>query len=102
DNAIQSIQRTLALRELIEAEQVAVSEEQVSGEIDKIAGRFGEQAAAFRSIYESGSMRDNLRSDLLYRQVMERITTIGKGEAPELAADTSVSDEESSEEGESA
>lgn len=103
DNAVASIKRSLAVRELIRAEQLTISDEQVSSEIDKIAAQFGEQAAAFRSIYEGGTMRDNLRNDLLYRQVMERIASIGKGEAPELVAESPESGEEDSEEqGESA
>lgn len=105
DNAIESIKRSLAMRELIQQERLAVTEEQVSAEIDKIAERFGEQAAAFRSIYEGGSMRANLRSDLLYRQLTERLAAIAKGEAPELPTpgtetETTLSEEETDEEGE--
>lgn len=103
DSAVANIKRSLAVRELIRAEQITISDEQVTSEIDKIATQFGAQAAAFRSIYEGGTMRDNLRNDLLYRQVMERIASIGKGEAPELVAESPEAGEEDSEEqGESA
>jgi FKBP-type peptidyl-prolyl cis-trans isomerase (trigger factor) len=90
------------MRELISQEGLEVSDEQVNAEIDRIAERFGEQAAAFRGIYETGAMRDNLRSDLLYRQLTERIAAIAKGEAPEKpepAAETTIVDE-STDEGE--
>lgn len=100
DSAVESIKRSLTLRQLIEAEQLSVSDEEIDEEIEKIAGRFGEQAAAFRSIYQGGTMRDNLRSDLLYRKATERIASIAKGEAPELAAVST--DDDSNEEGESA
>ena len=103
DNAVSSIKRSLTMRELIRQEGLEVSDEQVSAEIDKIAERFGEQAAAFRGIYENGPMRDNLRSDLLYRQLTERMAAIGKGEAPakpELTTETTLVDEQSTDEGE--
>lgn len=102
DNAVSSIKRSLTMRELIRQEGLEVTDEQVNEEVDRIAGRFGEQAAAFRGIYESGAMRDNLRSDLLYRQLTERVAAIAKGEAPpkpELAAQTTLADEESMDEG---
>jgi trigger factor len=104
DNAVESIKRSLTMRELIRQEGLEVTDEQVNAEIDRIAERFGEQAAAFRGIYESGPMRENLRSDLLYRQLTERVAAIGKGEAPEkpqLAAETTaLADEENTDEGE--
>jgi trigger factor len=104
DNAVSSIKRSLTMRELIRQEGLEVTDEQVNAEIDKIAERFGEQAAAFRGIYETGAMRDNLRSDLLYRQLTERVAAIAKGEAPakpELAAETTtLTDEQSTDEGE--
>jgi trigger factor len=96
DSAVSSIKRSLTMRELIRQEGIEVTDEQVNAEIDRIAERFGEQAAAFRGIYESGAMRDNLRSDLLYRQIVERVVAIAKGEAPdkpELAAETTLADE---------
>ena len=91
------------LRELIRQEGLEVTDEQVNAEIDRIAERFGEQAAAFRGIYETGAMRDNLRSDLLYRQMTERVAAIAKGEAPEKpepTAETTLVDETSTDEGE--
>jgi trigger factor len=107
DPAIESIKRSLAMRELIRAEGLAVTDEQIEAEIDKVISRFGEQAAAFRSIYDNETMRDNLRNDLLYRQLTERLVGIGKGEAPALTADvgeeTSIESNEGSEsEGETA
>ncbi len=105
DNAVDSIKRSLVMRQLIQDEQLTVTDEQVDEEIEKIASRFGEQAAAFRSIYQGGTMRDNLRSDLLYRQVTARIAAIAKGEAPELAEKAPVSttdDDSTTEQGESA
>lgn len=104
DNAVNSIKRSLTMRELIRQEGLEVTDEQVNAEIDRIAARFGEQAAAFRGIYATGAMRDNLRSDLLYRQLTERVVAIAKGEAPakpEPAIETTtLADEESTDEGE--
>jgi trigger factor len=85
ESAVASIKRSLTLRELIKAERLVVDEAMVNAEVDRIAGRFGEQADAFRGMYSSGAMRDNLRNDLGYRLIIERVASIGKGEAPVLS-----------------
>lgn len=98
DNAIASIKRSLAMRELIQRENVSATDDDISAEIDRIAERFGEQAAAFRSIYESDQMRDNLRNDVAMRKLNERLAAIAKGEAPELETSDSGAENVSSEE----
>lgn len=103
DNAIETIKRSLALRELMDAEAIEVVEADLDAEIDKIVAQFGEQAAAFRSIYDNPNMRENLHNDLSNRKVMERIASIAKGEAPaievnETAGDAAPDEVESSEE----
>ena len=82
DNAVATVQRSLVLRELTEAESIEVTEADLDAEIDKVVAQFGAQAAAFRSIYDNPNMRRNLQSDLLNRKVMDRIVGIAKGEEP--------------------
>ena len=83
DNAIELIKHSLAIAELQSAENIEVSEEALEAEIDRNVTRFGEQAAAFRSIYDNPGMRQNLRSELQSRQVMERVASIARGELTE-------------------
>lgn len=93
DNAVETIKRSLALRELTEAEGIDVTEADMEAEIDRIVAQFGEQAAAFRSIYDNDNMRSNLHGDLLNRKVMDRIASIAKGENPVTEAAAEVTTE---------
>ena len=83
DNAIELIRHSLAMAELQRAENIEVSEAALGAEIDRNVARFGEQAAAFRSIYDNPGMHQSLRSELQSRQVMERIASIARGELTE-------------------
>jgi trigger factor len=107
DTAVATIKRSLLLGEMIRAEQITVMDEDLDAEIDRISAQFGEQAGAFRSIYNNASMRDNLHNDLLNRRVMDRVVSIAKGEAPALADPTpevmpETNEEDTPEEGDSA
>ena len=80
DNAIDLIRQSLTMGELLRAENIGVSEEALEEEIGRSVARFGEQAEAFRSIYDNPGMRQSLRNELQTRQVMERIASIARGE----------------------
>ena len=84
DNAIELIRHSLAMAELQRAENIEVSEAALGAEIDRNVARFGEQAAAFRSIYDNPGMRQSLRNELQSRQVMECIASIARGELAEM------------------
>ncbi len=88
DNAIEVIRNSLAMAELQLAEKIEVSEEAIEAEIGRNLARFGEQAAAFRSIYDNPGMRQSLRSELQSRQVLERIASIARGEPGETSTET--------------
>lgn len=88
DQAIATIERTLVLQEIIQAEQLEITDEQLDAELDRIVANFGEQAAAIRDMYKQGYMLDNLRENLLSRAVYTRIAAIGKGEAGEAPTAT--------------
>lgn len=86
DSAIETIKRSLTIRELIDIEQIEVTESDIDSEIDRVVAQFGEQAAAFRSIYNNPTVRENLSNDLLTRKVMDRIASIARGDNPEIGA----------------
>jgi trigger factor len=103
DSAVQIIKRSLVLRELIHAEKVDVSDENINEEINRILTRFGEQSENIRPLFDEPSMRENVKGDLLEEQVMQRIAAIAKGEAPPVVSETaSAASEPVTEEGESA
>lgn len=92
DDAIEVIRRSLAMGELLRAEGIEVGEDALEAEIDRNVARFGDQAAAFRSMYDNPGLRQSLRNELQTREVLARIASIARGE---LAADeNAASDEE--------
>lgn len=88
ENAEQTVKRSLALRQLAEAEQLAVTDERIESEIDRIVGQFdSERQDAVRQMFEAQpNMRDSVRSDLMRDEVLERLAAIAQGEAPTISA----------------
>ncbi|MDD9956690.1 MAG: trigger factor [Anaerolineaceae bacterium] len=80
DNAEALIRHTLTMAELSRAEGIEISEAMLEEEIGRSIARFGDQAEAFRSMYDNEDMRQNLRNELQTRAVMERIAGIARGE----------------------
>ena len=87
ENAEQTVRRSLALREIAEAEKLSVTETQINEQIEKILEQFGEdQRDTIRQIFtRQAHMRDSVRSDLLRDTVLDRILVIAKGEAPAIS-----------------
>ncbi|MFW5692023.1 MAG: trigger factor [Chloroflexota bacterium] len=80
DPAIQSIQRTLTMRELVVEEQLDVTDAEIDGRIDEMMAQFGEQAAQIRGMFDTPQMRSNLANELLQQAVLDRIIAIARGE----------------------
>lgn len=80
--AIQSIERSMVMRGVLEAEDVTISERAIEARIDLVASSYGEQAALYRSIFESPAMRSNIADDLLNQKITDVVIAIGKGEDP--------------------
>ncbi len=86
DNAINSLNRALVLREIRQVEDIDVSETAIDGEIDKMLLQFGDQGASLRGILDTPQMRENIKNDLMEQGTLDRIIAIAKGEAPALNA----------------
>ena len=80
ESAIQTIERSLAMREVLEQLEVTVSDKAIDKQIDTIVSQYGEQAEAFRSVFDTPQMRSSVNDDLINQKVMEAIGAIGKGE----------------------
>ena len=89
ENATELVKRSLTMGELLRAENIEVGEDELEAEIDRSVARFGEQAEAFRSIYDNPDMRQSLRNELGTRRVMERIAAIARGEPAAAESETS-------------
>ena len=95
----------LVLRKLAEVEEIEISDEDVQSETDRLLGlSAGEEEAeetnldSLREFLSSDSTRDNIRSSLHSRRVLERLTDItqgnldGDGEDANVEAEASADD----------
>jgi trigger factor len=83
--AEKSLRRSLTLGEVLFKEQMMVSNDDVSTEVNRLVREYGDSARGF---FTSREQRENIASRLLFNRLMERLTMIGKGEAPEGAGET--------------
>ena len=98
----------LVMRKLAEVEEIEISDEDVQSETDRILGlSSGDEEQdesnldSLREFLGSESTRDNIRSTLHSRRVMERLTDIAQGKLDEDGnAEAGVADEESEQTGE--
>lgn len=86
DVAIKNLKRGLVLREIRAVENIEVGADAINAEIDKMLGRFGEQAESLRGVLDTPQMRESIENDLLEKGTLDRIVAIAKGEAPALTA----------------
>lgn len=87
DSARRIVQRSLVIRELLTAEKINITEDDVQEEVRKFASQLGPQADAIIEMFSGGQLRDNIRSNLLQNRMMERLGAIARGEAPDLDAE---------------
>lgn len=85
ESAINSVKRTLVLRELVQAQDIEMDDEQIEKRLDNMMMQFGAQGDQFRSLIDTPQMRENILNDLLMDNVMTRLVAIGQGKDPEEA-----------------
>jgi trigger factor len=87
DNAVERLQRRLALRQFILEEKLTVEAEDVDSAIEERVGRFGDNEELrenMRNYYSSGYGFDMISSEVLMDKVHQRIEAIVTGNAPDL------------------
>lgn len=85
EQAIDSLKRTLVLRELISAQEIEIGDEEIEKRIDEMMIQFGSQGDQFRQIFDTPQMRQNMMNDLLIDNIMTSLVAIGQGKDPEEA-----------------
>lgn len=99
--AVQTLKRSLTLRQLVSNESLEVSEDSVGAEINRVVERFeAERQEDIRKMFDAPQMRDSIRNDLLRDVVIDRIIAIAKGEvsaAPSATEAESTTNTESTE-----
>ncbi len=88
DNASKTVERSLVLRQLAEAENIDVTADDIENQIDTIVGQFDEERQdMIRQMFTTQpTMRESVLNDLLRDRVLDRIAAIAKAEAPDLDA----------------
>jgi FKBP-type peptidyl-prolyl cis-trans isomerase (trigger factor) len=80
EQADLSVRRALVLGELIEAEKIEVTDEQIDEEIDSLVAQMVGSAAgnqeAIRNLFDTPDGRNSIRSQLLTRFAIERLESI--------------------------
>ncbi len=75
EDAARRVRNTLVLNQIAEVEKLAVTDEDIEAEIDKMIGDM-ENAEQLRSIYASEYFRERLENDIHDRRMTERIIEI--------------------------
>ncbi len=76
-------QRALALGELVRAEQVALTDEDLNAEIDRMIDQLGgEQSDQLRSLLNTDANRSDISGRLMSDRALARLAAIAKGENP--------------------
>jgi trigger factor len=98
-----AIKRSLAMRAIIEREQLTVTEAEISAEMDEFMQVFG-GFSNYRNLLKNPEMRETFINNILEQKVKDRLVAIGRGEATPAAlepaisvTDESVSSEETNE-----
>lgn len=82
------LKRGLALNEIIKQENLAVSDEEVEQQIERMAAVYGPQAKEALKALAQPRNRDGVKIDLLTRAGMQRLMAICKGEADKPAEES--------------
>jgi trigger factor len=83
--AVRTVERALAMRELLDAEGIAADDHRVNQEIDKIVESYdADRREAIRGLFDRAEMRESVKDDVLTQTLMDRLVAIAKGEAPAL------------------
>jgi trigger factor len=97
----QSLLRSLVLGEIVEQEELEVSDEALDVQIAESSERYGERADEIRDALSTPEGRRGIRQRMLANAAVERLVAIAKGEAAETDADAGevVETEDTGEEG---
>ncbi len=78
--AAERLKRGLVLGKVVELESIAVEEEEVEDQIERLSLPFGEQADKARDIFSSPDNMRSIASDLLTNKALQRLLAIARGE----------------------
>lgn len=83
-SAEERLQKRLVLREIARLEGIEADPDEVDAEIDRLREVMGDEAEQLQDMFDSPEWQQSMAEDLVLVQTRERVTLIGKGEAPPL------------------
>ena len=84
DGAIESLRQTLVLRELVSAQEIEISDEDLELRLDSIISGYG-AGPELRKVFDTPQMRDNIRNELVMNHLNAHLAAIGQGANPGAA-----------------
>ena len=77
------LRRSLVLSKAAEAENIEVTDDDITSEIETMSAAAGPQAPQFRQMFDSPNGRDTIRRNLLTRKTLQRLVDIATGGTPQ-------------------
>lgn len=78
------MQRALSLGEIVNKEQLDVTDADVNAQIDKMSAQFGEQADIFRNMLLRNENKRGIAMDMITNRALQRLVQIARGENPAI------------------
>jgi trigger factor len=83
-SAEERLQKRLVLTEIARLEGIVADPDEVDAEIERLREVMGDDAEQMQEMFDSPEWHESVAEDLVMAQTQERVTLIGKGEAPPL------------------
>ena len=80
--ATSSLRQSLVLRELVSAQAIEISDDDIEARLEHVIAGYG-TSDAIRKLFDTPQMRGNIRNELMMSYVDAHLFAIGRGAAPE-------------------
>lgn len=84
ERAIESLRHTLVLRELVSAQAIEITDDDLELRLNSVIAGYG-TSPEIRKLFDSPQMRDNFRNELVMNHLNAHLAAIGQGEDPGAA-----------------
>ena len=75
----QSLRQSLALRELVSAQEIEIGDEEIEARLDNVIAGYG-TSDAIRKLFDTPQMKGNIRNELMMSHIHAHLFAIGRGE----------------------
>lgn len=94
----ESLKRSLVLGEIVEQEELEISNEELDIQIAESSEQYGERAEEVRAALSSPDAQRDIRNRMLANKAVQQLVAIARGEASEAAAEQEPADVKASQE----